>query len=83
MTGRASLEQEDRNDASVEQTRQRILHWVDAIGIGDELEPDEWKLLQLGLGVPPPRDVLNATWRYEGLGVLVWAASDIRVATAR
>lgn len=73
VTGRASLERQDPHDSGVEQTRQRILRWVDEIGIGDELEPDEWKLLQLPLGAPPQHDTVNATWRLEGLGVLLWA----------
>lgn len=73
VTARALLEQEDASDPGVEQTRARILTWVNEIGIRDELEPDEWKVLQLPLGVPPQRDIINATWRLEGLGVLAWA----------
>ena len=68
---RALLEQEA--DVDADQTRRRILAWVDDIGIGDELEPDEWKVLQTPVRKLLPRDSLNAGWRLEGLGVLAWA----------
>lgn len=73
LTGRALLEQEDPSDPGVEQTRQRILQWVADIDIGDELEPDEWKVLQRPVGLGPQADVVNASWRLEGLAVLAWA----------
>ena len=73
VTARGLLEQEDASDPGVDATRLRLIDWVNAIGIGDELEPDEWKLLQLPLGVPPQQDVFNATWRLEGLVMLAWA----------
>jgi hypothetical protein len=73
VCGRALLEQEDPADPGVEETRRRIETWVNDIGIADELEPDEWKILQLPLGAPPRQDAVNATWRLEGLGVLAWA----------
>jgi hypothetical protein len=47
--------------------------WVRAIGIEDELEPDERKLLGHKLGKVPQQDAVNSTWRLEGLGVLAWA----------
>ena len=72
-SARALLEQEDRNDPGVEQARQNILRWVDDVGIRDELEPDEAQLLQLPLGAPERQDVINQTWRVEGLAVLAWA----------
>ena len=73
LCGRALLEQEDPADPGVDETRQRILEWVDAIGIRDELEPQEWKVLQRPLGRVEPQDAMNATWRLEGLAVLAWA----------
>jgi len=73
VCGRALLEQEDRNDPGVEDTRQRLLAWIQAMGLEDDCEPDEMKLLQHPLGTPPKQDVINATWRLEGLGVLAWA----------
>lgn len=73
LCGRALLEQEDLSDPGVENTRQRILQWIKAIGIGDELEPQEWKVLQRPLGGVEQQDIVNASWRLEGLGVLTWA----------
>lgn len=73
VCGRALLEQEDKDDPQVEETRKRILAWIMELGLQEECEPDEIKLLQHPLGTPPQRDVINATWRLEGLGVLAWA----------
>lgn len=73
VASRALLEQEDPADPGVEETRGRILNWVKESNLGDELEPDERKLLQSPLGRPPRGDVVGATWRLEGLGVLAWA----------
>ncbi|HYE19224.1 MAG TPA: DUF4272 domain-containing protein [Tepidisphaeraceae bacterium] len=71
--GRALLEQEDAADPGVERTRQAILAWVDDIGIGDELEPDEWEVLQRPLGRLTQQQAINGSWRIEGLAVLAWA----------
>lgn len=80
VTGRALLEQEDfKQDPGIEETRRAILLWVEEIGIGEELEPDEWKVLQLPLGRLPGQDLINATWRLEGLGVLAWALNRFEV----
>jgi hypothetical protein len=73
VAARGLLEQEDASDPGVDATRLRLIEWVNAIGVGDELEPDEWKILQLPLGVPPQQDVFDATWRIEGLAMLAWA----------
>ncbi len=70
---RALLEREDAADPGVEQTRGRIHRWVDDVDAHDELEPDEWRVVQTPLGKLPPQDALDATWRLEGLGVLAWA----------
>ena len=73
VAGRALLEQEDPSDTGVEDTRQRINAWVDAVGIREELEPDEEKLLRQGLGAPEQQAAINACWRLEGLAVLAWS----------
>ena len=51
----------------------RILAWVDDVGIGDELEPDEWSVVQRVPGRLGEQDHINSTWRLEGLVVLAWA----------
>jgi hypothetical protein len=71
--GRGLLEQHDPAEAATEERRQRLLEWADAAGLGDELEPDEWALLQCPTGSLARQDVLDATWRVEGLVVLAWA----------
>jgi hypothetical protein len=76
---RALLEQEESTDPGVEQTRQRLLKWVEAIGVGDELEPNEWKVIQLPLRAIPPKDALNASWRIDGLAVLAWALNHFEL----
>lgn len=73
VSARALLEQEDRNDPNVEDTRKRIIEWIQSIGIDEELEPDEWKVIQRPLGRLSQQEAINATWRLEGLGVLAWA----------
>jgi hypothetical protein len=79
VAGRALLEQEDRSDPGVEETRQRINQWVDTVGIRDELEPDEEKLLRQGLGKPAQQAAIDGCWRLEGLGVLAWALGKFDV----
>jgi hypothetical protein len=46
---------------------------VEAAGIGDELEPEEWKVLQRPVGKLQQQDAINTAWRFEGLVVLAWA----------
>ncbi|HEX8914259.1 MAG TPA: DUF4272 domain-containing protein, partial [Humisphaera sp.] len=76
---RGLLEQEDPADPGVEETRQRLLKWVADVGIGDELEPDEWKALQRPIAKLDRQAALNATWRLEGLAVLAWALNRIEI----
>jgi hypothetical protein len=73
VTVRALLEQDDPEDPKAEEFRQRILAWVDAIDIADELEPDEWEVLQRPVGRLDRQQQIDATWRLEGLAVLAWA----------
>jgi hypothetical protein len=71
VAGRALLELPD--SGGDESFRPRLIQWVDTVGVRDELEPDEEKLLQQPLGVPSQQEAVNATWRLEGLAVLAWA----------
>ncbi|MEA2711631.1 MAG: hypothetical protein QOF78_4232 [Phycisphaerales bacterium] len=79
VTARALLEQEDPADPDVESTRQRINQWVDTVGLREELEPDEEKLLRRGLGALAPQEAVDGCWRLEGLGVLAWALKKFDV----
>jgi hypothetical protein len=51
----------------------RLLWWLELHGLWDEVEPEERALLRTGLGQAERQDVVNATWRSEGLAVLSWA----------
>ena len=73
VSARALLEQQDAADPMVQARHQQLIDWVAAIGVGDELEPDEWKVLQRPVGSLDQQAVINATWRLEGLAVLAWA----------
>ena len=73
VSARGLLEQEEPADPGVEDTRRRLLAWIEDVGIGDELEPDEWKALQRPHRQLTQQEALNATWRIEGLSVLAWA----------
>ncbi len=73
MTARALLEQDDPSEPWVAEFHRDTLAWVDTVGIGDELEPDEWKVLQRPPGALDQRAQIDATWRLEGLAVLAWA----------
>lgn len=72
LTVRAVLEQ-DAGKRSAAATYRDLLSWVREIGIEEEIEPDEWEVLQRPLGRLEPRQQINSTWRLEGLAVLAWA----------
>jgi hypothetical protein len=73
VAARATLEIDASQLDNADEQRERILHWIDELGIGDELEPDEWKVLQRPVGKLDERLHTNAMWRVEGLVVLAWA----------
>jgi hypothetical protein len=50
-----------------------ILDWITRLGLEKELEPGEQQLLHTPLGKLRPKEVIEATWSVEGLGVLAWA----------
>jgi hypothetical protein len=56
-----------------ETDRKEILSWIQSVGIEDELEPDEWKVLQRPVGSLDRQAAVDASWRVEGLAVLAWA----------
>jgi hypothetical protein len=56
-----------------DEIRIAMLQWANAVGIEDEIEPDEWKVLQRPVGSLDVRATINAVWRFEGLAVLLWA----------
>ena len=69
---RAYLEKfDDPAEASVGHST--ILSWIDDLDLQDELEPFEWEFIQADLGDVQEQDIINGTWRAEGLVVLAWA----------
>lgn len=72
VTARAFLEQSAGDAKSADDVRD-VLSWLHELNINDELEPNEWKVLQRPLGRLELQDQINATWRLEALVVLAWA----------
>jgi Domain of unknown function (DUF4272) len=78
VTARAILEQDVANPEAPAVYRD-LLAWVREIGIDDEFEPEEWEVLQRGLGKLDQRMQVNSTWRLEGLVVLAWALGRFEI----
>lgn len=73
VAARATLELDAEQLDSPEELRKRLTAWLESLDIGDELEPQEWKVLQRPVGTLEQQDFINAMWRVEGLAVLAWA----------
>jgi hypothetical protein len=69
-TARALTEDDPPDD--LPEFRRDLWNWVERCGLVDECEPHEAAFLQLQKR-PSDRDIVNATWRVEGLGILMWA----------
>jgi hypothetical protein len=70
---RAKLEYEAPQLDAPDTIRRRQLDWVASLNLGDELEPNEWKVLRRPVGKLEHDDAFDAMWRVEGLVVLAWA----------
>lgn len=79
VTARALLEQDDPSEPWVAEFHRDTLAWVEAVGIGGELEPDEWKVIQRPPGTLDQRAQIDSTWRLEGLVVLAWALGQFEM----
>lgn len=73
VAARATLELDAPELDQPDMHRERLLAWVEGLEIGDELEPNEWKVLQRPVGTLDERSFINSMWRVEGLAVLAWA----------
>ncbi len=73
VAARATLELDAPHLDDADSQRLRMLSWIDGVGIGEELEPDEWKVLQRPAGSLDERAFIDSMWRVEGLAVLAWA----------
>jgi hypothetical protein len=56
-----------------EALRNQVLTWAGELALEQELEPREMKLLQQSIGTLSKQATIDAVWRLEGLGVLLWA----------
>jgi hypothetical protein len=59
--------------AKRENQRRELLEWINLVGIGEELEPGEWEVLERPIGRLESQQQIDSTWRLEGLVVLAWA----------
>ena len=50
-----------------------LQEWFGSLGIDDELEPEERKILETPEQQLPQQDVINSVWCLEALAVLAWA----------
>jgi hypothetical protein len=73
VTNRGFIELEKTPREEMEELRGELIDWIQNSEIFDEVEPNEWEILQAPVGSVPQQDTINAIWRLEGLGVLVWA----------
>jgi hypothetical protein len=64
-------------DAEAESLHKRIPEWLSELGIWDEVEPSEEKVLRAPLGGLAANDVIRVTWYAEGLAVLAWALNRL------
>ncbi|MBI3861213.1 MAG: DUF4272 domain-containing protein [Planctomycetia bacterium] len=73
VSNRGLIEHERENFDKPDEIREQMLKWIEGTGLADELEPEEWKALQRPVGTLDPQSAVNAVWRLEGLGILLWA----------
>lgn len=73
VAARATLELDAPNLDNAEDHRERIESWISDVGVADELEPDESKVIQRPVGTLDQQAFINSMWRVEGLAVLAWA----------
>jgi Domain of unknown function (DUF4272) len=78
VTARAILEQNPEDPKTAERYGE-LLGWVREIDVGDELEPDEWAVLQRPPGRLERQPQIDSTWRLEGLVVLAWALGRFEI----
>jgi Domain of unknown function (DUF4272) len=60
-----------------ESLHKRILEWLTRMGLWNQVEPSEEKMLHSPLGGLAPKEVIRATWYAEGLAVLAWASNRL------
>ncbi|REK15622.1 MAG: DUF4272 domain-containing protein [Planctomycetota bacterium] len=73
LSNRGLVENEIDTHDSPRETCEAMIDWLHACGVVEEVEPDEWEVLQRPPGKLDQQAAIDAVWRLEGLGVLLWA----------
>jgi len=76
---RGMTERDQGTPERLEEWRAQLERWVDAVGIGSELEPQEWRLLKQPVAPPQSKELMDAEWLMEGAAVLVWALGRLEL----
>jgi hypothetical protein len=76
------LVERDAHHPEAEERRQKVVDWLDSIGVADEMEPAEVALLSTPLGRLDQKATMNATWKSEGMVVLAWALNHAKLPPA-
>ncbi|HEX8244624.1 MAG TPA: DUF4272 domain-containing protein [Longimicrobium sp.] len=72
LSARGMMEAES-GQPEIAGTYQRLLAWARETGAEGEMEEAEREVLRTPLGSLDPQAQVNACWRLDGLGVLLWA----------
>jgi len=79
LTVRAIIEQDAaRSIREATKIHKRLMDWIEGAKI-DDIEPDEWKVIQRTPGRLDTRMQTDSTWRLEGLVVLAWALGKYEI----
>jgi len=73
LGNRGLIENEGTSQESPQENCQAMLDWIRYCGAAEELESLEAKVLQRPYGTLDSQAKINAVWRLEGVGVLLWA----------
>jgi hypothetical protein len=78
MAYRASLEQFPGQE-KFEALHRQLPKWIDKLNLAAELEKAEDAFLRTPLGKADKQAAINAEWRTEGLGVLLWSLNRLKL----
>jgi hypothetical protein len=73
VANRGMLDHERHALDEPDEDRKYMLNWIEDLGLAEEVEPDEWELLQSPVGTLRQQKTIDAIWRFEGFVVLLWA----------
>jgi hypothetical protein len=76
-----ALIERDAHDPGAEELRQKVISWLEGIGVAGELESAETLLLSTPVGKLDQETTKNAGWRSEGMVVLAWSLGYAELTT--